>query len=199
MASKTQYASVSDLLRDVVPDEEFHLAFDELVARRKLIKQLLAMRAAKGMSQKDVAAKMCCTQSRVSKLENANDDDVRLGDLRGYADVVGCELIAWPMPQDMTPVDKVKCHTHAIKKHMDDLAQLARADDKIAEGVARFFYELFVNFTLMLRHSSQDFPLRPDDTPYLHFECGPVTDGPPSREDDSDSFLEAKELPQTAL
>ena len=171
MPNKKQYTSVSELVRDIVADEEFHAAFDELVARRKLTKQLVAFRAARGMSQEEVAAKMACTQSRISKLENANDDDVRLGDLRAYAEAVGCELVACPIPHDMETVEKVKCHAFTIKKHTDDLAQLARADEAIADGVTSFFCELFVNFILMLGDSAKRLPLRPDGTPRFRLKA----------------------------
>ena len=172
MAKKRQYSSVSELLRDVAPDDEFRAEFDQRVARRRLIKHLLALRAVKGLSQKDIAEKLGCTQSRVSKLENANDDDVRLGDLRAYANAVGSELIASAIPQDMKPVDKVKCHAFAIKKHMDDLSQLAKSDARIAQGVASFFHELFVNFILMLGDSAKRLPLGPDELPYFEIQLG---------------------------
>jgi transcriptional regulator with XRE-family HTH domain len=181
MVDKKQYENVSDLLRDIVPDEEFRAAFDGLVARRKLIKQLLALRAVKGMSQRDVAAAMNCTQSRVSKLENANDEDVRLGDLRAYAEALGCEFVACAIPRDMKTVEKVKCHAFAIKKHTDDMAQLARTDEAVAEGVAKFFYELFVNLILMLGDSAKRLPLSADGEPLfrLHVETGATCDEEP--------------------
>lgn len=58
-----------------------------------LMNELIAVRDAKGLSQKDIAETVGCTQSRISKLENAKDVDVRLGDLRAYANAVGCDLV----------------------------------------------------------------------------------------------------------
>lgn len=172
MANKKQYASVTELLRDVVSDEEIHAEFSALVARRQLIKQLIAFRALKGMSQEDVAAKMGCTQGSVSKLEGSNDDEVRLGTLRAYAKAVGCELAACPIPQDITPVERVKCHAFAIKRHTDDMAQLARKDERIAQGVTNFFLELLVNLVQMLSDSADRLPLLPGGAPRfrLHAE-----------------------------
>ena len=169
---KKQYESVSQLIDDIAPDEEMRKAFNARISERALIKELLVLRAVKGFSQKDIAQAIGCSQSRISKLENAKDVDAKLGDLRAYADAVGCELPAWPMPRDMKPTDKVKCHTFAIKKHMNDLAQLAKSDEKIVEGVASFFHELFVNFTLMLGESAKRLPLRPDDSPYFDLQLG---------------------------
>ncbi len=64
----------------------------------------------------------------------------------------------------------VKCHATAIKKHMDNLAQLARSDEKIAEGVAAFFGECFLNVTWMLCDSARRLPLRPDSSPYFRIQ-----------------------------
>jgi len=170
MANRKQYTSVSELVRDMAPDPEFRAAFDGRVARRKLVKELLAMRAVRGLSQQDIAQKLDCTQSRISKLENTSDDDIRVGDLRAYAEAVGCELAVCPIPRDMKPVDKVKCHAFAIKTHMDDLARLARSDEKIAEGVGGFFFELCVNFFRLLGDSEKLLPKRPNDLPYFDLQ-----------------------------
>jgi hypothetical protein len=72
----------------------------------------------------------------------------------------------------MKPVEKVKCHAVTIKKHTDDMAQLARMDESIAEGVASFFFELFANLIWMLGDSAKGLPPRPDGTPRfrLHTE-----------------------------
>ncbi len=165
--AKKQYASVSQLIRDIAPTDEFRDEFEARIKSRTVIKRLLAMRAVRGLSQEDVAQRMDCSQSRISKLENGKDADARLGDLQAYADAVGCDLSAWPVPRDMKPTDKVKRHAFAIKKHMDDMAKLAKSDENIAEGVGRFFYSLFVNFTLMIGDSAKNLPRRPDDLPYF--------------------------------
>jgi len=182
MAAKKQYASVSEVLRDAAPDKAFRKEFDEHISERQLIKRLIALRAARGLSQRDIAEKIGCTQSRLSKLENSKDADIKLGDLKAFADAVGCDLPAWPLPRDMKPTDEVKYHTVAIMKNMDELSQLAKSDEKIAEGVARFFFELFVNFSLMLGDSAKRLPCRSDDSPYfdvrLDCDCGDTSDPP---------------------
>jgi transcriptional regulator with XRE-family HTH domain len=168
MADKQQYANVSDLVQEMAPDSEFRAAFEERRAARQLIKQLLTLRAASGLSQQDIAGRIDCTQSRVSKLENSRDDDIRLGDLRAYARAIGCELVVGAMPH-LSPVDKVKGHLSAIKKHTDDLAELARSDDKIAQGVAHFFFDLVFDFSRLVGDSAKLLPKNPNDLPYFDF------------------------------
>jgi transcriptional regulator with XRE-family HTH domain len=170
MSKKERYANVRELVQEVSPDDEFRAAFDNRVASRKLVKYLLAMRAVSGMSQQDIARKLQCTQSRVSKLEGFSDDDLRLGDMRNYADAVGLTFVAGFKPRNMKPVDEVKCHVFTIKKHMDDLARLARTDSTIADGVGGFFCELFVNFVRLIGDSAKLLPNRPDKSPYFSVE-----------------------------
>jgi len=196
MANRKQYTSVSELVHDMAPDAEFRAAFDARVARRKLVKQLLAMRAVRGLSQQDIAQKLDCTQSRISKLENTSDDDMRIGDLRAYAEAVGCELAMCPIPRDMKPVDKVKCHAFAIKAHMDELARLARSDEKIAEGVGGFFFELCVNFFRLLGDSAKLLPERRDDLPYFDLQINDLGQQQKDRQDVC--CVEVENLPQLA-
>jgi transcriptional regulator with XRE-family HTH domain len=162
-----QYTSVSALIRDVAPDAETSAATEKRILDRKLIKQLVAMRALRELSQKDIAKQLNCTQSRVSKFEQSLDEDVKLSDLRAYSKAVGCEFCSCITSQSIKPVDKVKAHVFAIKKHMDDLATLANSDEKIAEGVVGFFSELLFNFTRLFGDSVKRLPLAPNGLPYI--------------------------------
>jgi predicted XRE-type DNA-binding protein len=174
MAIRKRYKNVSELVQATAPDAEFKDEFEKRIGRRRIVKQLVAMRAVKGLSQKDIAESLHCTQSRISKLEGMCDEDARLGDLQDYALAVDCAFVAGLQPRDMKPVDKVKCHVFSIKKHMDDLAELAKADETVAQGVTRFFCELLFNFGRLFGDSVNRLPLAPDGLPYLDFHFGKV-------------------------
>jgi transcriptional regulator with XRE-family HTH domain len=169
-----QYTSVAELVRDMAPDAETRDAAEKRIAGRKLVKHLMARRAVKGLSQQEVAQKLDCTQSRISKLETSRDDDIRIGDISNYAKAVDCEFVYGLTPHDLKPTDRVKGLVFAIKRHMDDLALLAKTDTEIASGVGRFFFELFVNFANLIGESARSLPLRPDQSPYFDVKIGPV-------------------------
>lgn len=57
-----------------------------------MIDTLIELRIFSGLSQKDIAKKMHCSQSRISKLENTKSKDVRLGDLQDYIEALGYTL-----------------------------------------------------------------------------------------------------------
>lgn len=87
-----KYSSVAQLVEEVCDDKEFVDTLKDRLSRRRIVKTLAALRAARGLSQGDIAKKLCCTQSRISKLENGYDDELRVGELKDYAEGLGLEL-----------------------------------------------------------------------------------------------------------
>jgi len=84
-----QYESVSAVVENLTDDKEFHDEFDREIGDKALAKALFAMRCSKGVSQEQMASKLGCTQSRISKLENSGVGGIRVGDLVAYARVLG--------------------------------------------------------------------------------------------------------------
>ena len=89
---KKTYHSVPELVREMSETGSFADAFESRLAERKLVKELMVVRATQGLSQKDMALKLGCTQSRISKLESMTDAEFRIGDLAKYAQGLGLEL-----------------------------------------------------------------------------------------------------------
>ncbi len=170
MANKKQYTNVSELVRDLSEDRAFAEDFDRHVSRRRIVKYLFALRTTRGMSQKDIAERLRCTQSRISKLENGDDDDLRLGDLCGYLDALELSMHLVVSPKNDTAVNLVKHHAFSIKEIMDHLTNLAQGDEKIAKGVANFLGEAFFNLVNMLGGSARRLPKRKDDKPYIEIQ-----------------------------
>lgn len=67
-------------------------AVRRLSAKTKLIDQLIVARVAAGLTQSQLAAKLRCSQSRISKIEDSQDADLSLGDIQDYARIVGLKL-----------------------------------------------------------------------------------------------------------
>ena len=85
------YRSVDEMLRGHgyrrVAD-----AVRQLSAKTKLIDQLILARVAAGLTQSQMAVKLRCSQSRISKIEDSQDADLSLGDIQDYARIVGLKL-----------------------------------------------------------------------------------------------------------
>lgn len=174
MNTNRQYTSVSELLRDIAPDREFQAEFEEHIEQRKLVKHLLALRAAKGLAQRDLAQELGCTQSRISKLENGTDDELRLGDLVKYVHALGFDFGIVMRSPSQTVVDEIKYHAFRIKKLLEYSVSLAGNDQAIQEGVEEAHIEVLLNLVKIVADSAQRLPKNPQtQAPYIRIEtCG---------------------------
>ena len=90
-AAGRTYRSVEEMLRGH-GYRRVAEAVRQLSAKTRLIDQLIVARVAAGLTQSQMAAKLRCSQSRISKIEDSQDADLSLGDIQAYARIVGLKL-----------------------------------------------------------------------------------------------------------
>lgn len=140
--SPPQYDSVADLLNDVFHDDKpFRDTVQEQVERTLIVDQLASLRNRKGLTQKEVADRMGCHQSRVSKLEKKLDDALTVEDLRRYAQALDYRVEVVLKKQTGTLLDEIGYHASGIRHSVDRLIHCARDDRGIAEAIARALLE----------------------------------------------------------
>ena len=88
---RRKFSSVDQLLRGT-GYRRVAAAVKALSAQTQLVDQLILARVATGLTQAQLAARLKCSQSRISKLEDSRDVDLTLGDIQDYAGVVGLKL-----------------------------------------------------------------------------------------------------------
>ena len=157
MAKNKRYGDVSQMIRETSDSQDFSEAFEKQLAERQLMKQLLLVRMEKGLSQEDVAKKMGCTQSKVSKLESSKDGDIQMDDLVKYSTAIGLR------PQfmfftDVAAANMIKHHFFETKALLQKLVDVAKDDPVIAKGVGHFCAEAIVNYFKMLAESADALP-----------------------------------------
>jgi transcriptional regulator with XRE-family HTH domain len=108
MPKKQTYNSISEVVRETSERTSFADAVEGRLSRRRIVKDLKVLRATQGLSQKDIAEKLGCTQSRISELESMIDANLRIGDISKYADVLGLELRIILESTDRSPVARAK-------------------------------------------------------------------------------------------
>lgn len=169
--NKRDYTSVSDMLAEL--DPELRDEFDDLARRRLLVKHLLVVRSAKGLSQQDVANRMECSQSKVSKIENSFDADLNVGDIEKYADAIGVDLCVGLTPKNQTAFDRIQRHAFGIKKELQVLAKFADVNDAAAKRIAESHLEVLMNLVRMVAESAASLPC-PEGSgePYLQIAMG---------------------------
>lgn len=155
-----QYKSISEMVSSIPLEKDLENEIVEHISRRQIVKNLITTRIKCDMSQSDIAAKMKCSQSRISKLENGFDDDLDLGTLQSYANAIQFELQLMFLPKKRTVLDEIKFFAFRIKDRLDYLAKLAHKDEKIAGGVTRSFGNLLFNFVSMIHDCAQSLPAK---------------------------------------
>lgn len=155
-SNQTQYDSVVDMIRDIEGDAEAD-ELKEAIAGRSLATLLFRMRNRRGMTQAEIADKMGCTQSAVSKLEHSDNRRLTVGDLGAYADALGLKLSLLFHPP-MTIADQVKHHFFQIKRLLEQLSDLAGDDPEIVSGVRGFYDEYFVNTYAQWKRAVETLP-----------------------------------------
>ncbi len=154
MTKQRRFNNVSELARHLsdaqaTGSDSIASDLEQRLASRHVIKELLAIRAAKSLSQSDIAQKLSCTQSRVSKLESGSDDDLRLGDLRDYLRAMGLDLTLVVGDGERRLVEQIKYHWSCLGQLLRQLVEVASTDATIATGVGKFATEFAFNFGLL--------------------------------------------------
>lgn len=158
------------MIRDTADDKGFADELDALLAQRAIVKQLFALRSARGVSQAELASKMECSQSRISKLESGSDADLRLGDFAAYLDALDLDVRLVVQRKNHTLADQVKYHAFNIKRIVDRMATLAGDDAPIAAGVFNFIRNAAANLEHFLRDSANKLKLPMQATPRISIE-----------------------------
>lgn len=153
-----RFSSVNDLVKATSKDTAFKKAFDEEFHAKKITCMLSAARAAKGVTQAQLAKKIGCGQARISKIENGRDSQLRIQDLADYSKALGFNLGLGINGKPGNAVEEIKFHAFEIKHRLEKLAELAHEDDGIYEGVSGFFSEAFFNMLKVFEKASSKLP-----------------------------------------
>lgn len=152
-----RYASVSELLQKEKVSDEVRAEVSALNAQTVVVRQLVTMRARAGMTQADLAKKIGCTQSRISKIEASKDENVTLGVIRDYVQATESRIgISCGKP--VSHVEAVKNHAFSIRRHLEALANIAKKHDELEPHIQGFFGEAFFNILNILSECQDRMP-----------------------------------------
>jgi len=152
------------MVRETSGDRSFADEFDKRISARRLVKVLCTLRAAAGLTQQELAVKLGCTQSKISKLESGSDAELRFGDIVAYSQACGCSLSMFFARGRPTLVEQVKQHALAIKRLLCRLAQLAGDDGVMVKAVATFCNEAAFNLVNFVQEAAASLPDLPGET-----------------------------------
>ena len=81
---KATYRSVDDLMAGIGLPRGVRLRVAELREGTRVVDWLVRERTEAGLTQAELARRMGCSQSKVSKLEDSRDAELRLGEIGRY-------------------------------------------------------------------------------------------------------------------
>lgn len=151
--------SVAEMAADVLGDPSAKERVEKLIANRRLIEQLVLQRILREKNQTEVAKSMGCHTSKISRLEAGSDQDLKLGDILGYLSALDMGL-SMTLTNPTSPIaDRIKHAVFQIDDLLQDLRDLAAPydDDKINEGIDRFYHEVLFNFIKRFQSAYESF------------------------------------------
>ena len=150
--------TLQEFTEGVFESEEDQKQLSQHLNKRRVVSHLVAMRAAKGVTQSQIAQQLECKQSTISKLEAGCDSELTLADLEAYAKASGSEMTIVISDRGNGLADQVKMHAGAIRHAFMKLVHLAHKDDAIARGVAELHMQAFQNINKMLAETASKLP-----------------------------------------
>lgn len=168
MTKETKATSASAFLADMFESEVDKKELQDRLVERRVVSKLAAIRAAKNVTQKDMAHAMGCTQGRISKLESGVDADLRISDIVAYAKRLDVDFTLMFSDRGKSLAQQIKSHAFSIRSAFLKLVELAHKDNLIAKGVAQLHFEAFQNLNRFLSETAEKLPVSVEDgKPYL--------------------------------
>jgi transcriptional regulator with XRE-family HTH domain len=115
---------------------------------------LFALRCQAGLTQDELAERVGCAQSVVSRIENACDDDLSVGDLLRYARGLDLGMQIGFTAKDATLASSIRGHLDGLSRDLRQLLDLAGDDLSILAGAASVFQGTAEQFALVLTESA---------------------------------------------
>lgn len=122
-----------------------------------VVSRLLAMRVQRGLSQEEVAERMECSASKVSRIESGNDFDLKWVDLVGYLEALNMKMIFSFEDPTLPASERIKHNVFRIHSGLEQLLSQARAkdgDENIAKKITQFYGEVLFNFLARYQESA---------------------------------------------
>jgi transcriptional regulator with XRE-family HTH domain len=134
-------------------------ATKEMLGKTELVFQMVRSRIKKELTQQQIADRMGCSASRISKLEAETDENLRWGDIVRYLTATGRTVSLTIGDEELPAAHRVRLHVFEIKRLIDELVALADesdGDSVIRDKINLFFGEVLFDFLLRFKESGNE-------------------------------------------
>lgn len=148
-----RYKNVLEMVEAISKDSSYKELVADQIKGRSLAKFLFYLRCDHDLSQKELATKIGCSQSRISKIEHSRDKDLTIEDLLDYGKALNVQLEIGYRHPSMKITDLIKYHAFKIKAYFDQLSNLAKDDEVLVKGLKNFHIEALFNIGKIITDS----------------------------------------------
>lgn len=134
--------------------------FDQYQSVRTLTNCLTVIRCSNEVGQADLAGRMGCSQSKVSKMESSVDADLNYGDIINYVLALKQSVHIVFSPKRRKGSDPIRFHIEAIKHELDRLVKISDDDKPIGDSVETFAIDTARNVVGMMEAIIDKLPHR---------------------------------------
>lgn len=170
-----KYKSVLQMINSLSSDEAFKVSATKAIKAKSIGKFLFLLRCEHKLTQKEIALKMGCTQSRVSKIESSFNENLTVKDLLDYGKALNLNLEIGYRHAAARIVDLIKYHAFKIKTYLEQLRILAKEDEAFKKRVADFHIEALFNVCKIIAESLSKFEFiqdaRKKEEQQIHFSA----------------------------
>ncbi len=130
-------STISDLMNEMGIEKATAKKVTENIKNYSISQNLTILRARANISQAEMAKKMNTSQSFISKLEGASNDQIKVDDMCAFFAALGYETtITISKPQNIA--QKIKASYCQLVDLVKELQKYAVNDEAILEGIAGF-------------------------------------------------------------
>lgn len=152
---KTAAAAAAALAEDPTVEQ----AVDLEVRRGQFVSTLINLRLSKNITQQQVAEKMHCDPSKISRMESGNDPS--FSDIMGYLGALNLGMSILFDDPSLPAAARIKQCVFEIHRHLESLVNLAKTDGKdtaLISKIHEFYGEVLFNFVTRYEKSYQKLP-----------------------------------------
>ena len=158
---KTKYDNVADAAAALAGDKAVKGRVQTLINKSAMVNVLIGMRTQSGLSQADIAKKMNCTQSKISKLESGSDDTLKWSDIVGYIHALELNMHLFFNNENLPRAARIKNHVLQVHGLLEELADLAKGvceDEIFVSKIHEFYGEVLMNFLVKFEETYKQLP-----------------------------------------
>lgn len=147
------FKNVTGMVKGLATDEKFKKNTLVELKDREIAKFLFVLRCEHKLTQKQIAEKIGCTQSRISKIEHSFNDEITIKELLDYGKALNLQLEVGYRNTSTKIVDLIKYHAFKIRGYLERLDELVKEDKDIAQGILKVHLEAFLNLSIFTLQS----------------------------------------------